>query len=366
MAKDYYEILGVSKNAPKDEIKKAYRRLAHKYHPDKGSGDDTKFKEVNEAYQVLSNDSKRQQYDTYGRVYEGAGAGSQPGWDFSGFSQGGGPFAGWDFSSAGQEGAEFDLNDIFDNFFGGQTTGRRVKRGRDISIDLEISFEESIFGTERKLLLSKLGTCDRCGGSGGEKDSVIEKCSVCQGSGKIHETRKSFFGQFTSLKECSKCVGRGTIHSKKCHQCGGRGLAQKSQEVSIKVPAGINDGEMIRLPGLGEVSQSGISGDLYVKIHVRKHSIFKREGNNLVIDMDIKISEAALGIEKEIKTLDGNIKLKIPEGIDSGEILRVRGKGVPFQRGGRGDLLIKIYARTPKKISRSAKELLEKLKKEGL
>lgn len=362
MAKDYYEILGISKNASKEEIKKAYRGLAHKYHPDKTKGDDKKFKEINEAYQVLSNDNKKQQYDTYGRVYSaeggsaygGEGAGSQPGWDFSGFSSEGGPDLNW------------DLNDIFDNFFNGQAAGRRVKRGRDISIDLEISFEESIFGTERKVLLSKLGKCDRCGGNGGEKDSVMERCSVCQGSGKIHETRRSFFGQFTSLKECNKCLGKGTIPSKKCHQCGGKGLMQKSQEISVKVPVGINDGEMIRMPGLGEASQGGISGDLYVKIYVRKQNIFKREGNNLIMDIDIKISEAVLGIEKEIKTLDGNIKLKIPAGIDSGEILRVRGKGVPSQRGGRGDLLIKIYVRTPKKVSRRAKELIEEIKKEGL
>jgi len=347
---NYYEILGVSRNASKEEIKKAYHNLAHKYHPDKTKGDDKKFKEINEAYQVLSDDKKRGEYDTYGRTFgEGQGQG----------------FNGFDFDFGGQ-GFGFDINDIFENFFGGQTGRTQTRRGRDISVDLELSFEEAIFGKEKRVLISKTSLCDKCHGSGAESPKDLQQCPVCHGTGKIHETRRSFFGSFTSLRECSKCLGQGNIPSKKCSNCRGQGVMMKTEEIIVRIPAGIQNNEMIKLTGLGEAVINGVPGDLYVKVYVAKHPLFKREGDNLTMDLDIKISEALLASEREIRTLDGIIKLKIPAGIDSGEILRVRGKGVVRRNGGRGDLMIKIFVRTPRKISSSAKKLIEELKKEGL
>lgn len=376
MPKDYYNILGIPRNATKEDIKKAYRKLAHQYHPDKTKGEDKKFKEINEAYQILSDDKKRSEYDTYGRTFEGQGAGGFGGagfGGFEGFSAKGGPSSGWDFDFSAQ-GVDFDIGDIFDNFFweGDTRSKTRKKRGRDISIDLEISFEEAVFGTERRVLLSKMSLCDKCHGTGAEPGAETQKCPICQGAGRVHETKKSFLGSFTTLRECTKCAGKGTIPSQKCGQCKGAGVLPKREEVTIKIPAGIQNGEMIKLSAMGEAVDNGISGDLYAKIYVARHSVFKREGGNLLMDLDIKISEALLGAERDIKTLDGMIKLKIPAGIDSGEILRVRGKGVPHQnsfhggQGGRGDLMIKIFIRTPKKISTRAKKIIDELKQEGI
>lgn len=356
---DYYEILGVARNATKEDIKKAFRKLAHKYHPDKSKGDDKKFKEISEAYQVLSDEKRRAEYDAYGRVFGGGGGGGPtPSWDFGNSG----------FSASGWGNADFDINDIFENFFSGQSQrGARTKRGRDISIDIELSFEEAIFGAERRVLLTKSSLCEKCKGFGAEPGSTTQKCSACQGAGKIHETRKSFFGVFTTYKECGKCSGKGSIPEKKCSSCKGDGVLMKNEEVIVKIPSGIQNGEMIKIIGMGEALASGIAGDLYVKIHVAKHSVFRREGENLIMDLDIKMSEAALGCEREIKTLDGVIKIKIPAGVDPGEILRIRGKGVPFyQKSTRGDLIIKLFVRTPKKISKKAKELIEQLKNEGL
>lgn len=363
--KDYYNILGIAKNATKDDIKKAYRKLAHKYHPDKTGGDEKKFKEVSEAYQVLQDDKKRAEYDTYGRTFDG---GSGPG---QGFGGQGFDFSG--FAGANGQGFEFDFGDIFENFFGGKGGGgrQRAKRGADIAVDLNISFEESIFGTERKVLLSKISVCHSCKGSGAEAGSELEKCSGCQGAGRVHENRRSIFGNVSTFKECSKCSGKGSIPSKKCSACGGRGVLKRNEEISVKVPAGIRDGEAVSMPGMGEAVAGGHSGDLYIKFNIGKHPLFRRDGNDLTMDMDVKMSEAVLGTEKDVKTLDGEIKLKIPAGIDSGEILRVRGRGVPVARDysgqkGRGDLLIRLLIRMPKKISKKTRELMDELKKEGL
>ena len=360
---DYYEILGVARNANKEDIKKAYRKLAHKYHPDKTKGDDKKFKELNEAYEILHDEKKRAEYDTYGKTSGGGGGGSSQG--FGGFDYG-------DFASGNGQGFEFDFGDIFENFFGGQG-GRRpkAKRGADIAVDLNISFEDSIFGTERKILLSKVSYCSVCKGSGAEPNSEMEKCPACQGAGRIHESRRSIFGAVSSFRECAKCLGKGTIPVKKCHACSGHGVSKKSEEITVKVPPGIRDGEAISLPGLGEAVAGGTAGDLYVKFTVGKHPIFRRDNLNLVMDLDVKMSEALLGVEKDIMTLDGLIKLKVPAGINSGEVLAARGRGVPQGHGlsgarGRGDLMIKIVIRTPKKISKKAKDLIEELKKEGI
>ncbi len=368
--KDYYQILGVARSASKEDIKKAYRNLAHKYHPDKAGGNEEKFKEINEAYHILIDDSKRAEYDRYGRVFNGNGGfsaqgGPASGWDFSGFDFGDIDFR--DFSAQGGPASGWDLGDIFGDILGFGARGRtRVKRGRDISIDLEISFEEAVFGVERKVVLTKLSVCEKCKGKGAEEGVNFKTCPVCQGSGKIHETKRSFFGTFTSLNECSNCHGRGRVPEKKCPACRGEGAFPKSEEVKIKIPAGMEDGQMIKLSGQGEAMPYGISGDLYVKIHSRPHPLFRREGNNLVMNLDVRLSDALLGGEKEIKTLDGAIKLNVPVGIDSGEILRVRGKGIPYGSGSRGDLLIKIVIKTPKRLSSRVKKIIEDLKKEGI
>lgn len=362
MAKDYYQILGVARNATKDDIKKAYRSLAHKYHPDKSGGNEEKFKEINEAYHVLVDDAKRAEYDRYGRVFSGAPGGPAGGFDFSGFD-----FRDFgDFSAEGARGFGWDLGDIFGDIFGFEGGRARVKRGRDISIDLEINFDEAAFGVERKVVLTKMGVCEKCRGKGAEEGAGFKTCPMCQGSGRIHETRRSFFGTISSRAECNSCRGKGKIPERKCANCKGEGVMPKSEEVSIKIPAGMEDGQMIKLSGRGEAISSGITGDLYVKVHVRPHPLFMREGNNILMDLDIRLSDALLGAEKTIKTLDGAIKLKIPVGVDSGEILRVRGKGIPDERGERGNLLIKIIIKTPKRLSNRVKKIIEDLRKEGI
>lgn len=288
--KDYYKILGVNRDASEDEIKKAFRKLAHAYHPDKSGGDEAKFKEVSEAYSVLSDKKKRQQYDAFGSAGPGAG-GFNPsdfGFDFSGFGT-----QGFDAS---------DLGDILSSIFG----GRRVRRGRDVAVDIELSFHDSIFGTDRKVVIN------------------------------------------------SKFV--------------------KQKEVSIAVPPGIDDGQMIRLSGMGETLEGGVPGDLYVKIHVRKHPYLRKEGYNLVMDLTVKLSEALLGSERTIATLDGEVTMKIPSGTKHGTILRIREKGVPYTgphitgapRGKRGDLYVRILVDIPEKLSKDAKKLIEELKKHGL
>lgn len=365
MNKDYYEILSVDKNASKEDIKKAFRKLAHQYHPDKKSGDEVKFKEVNEAYQVLSDDKKRAEYDSYGRVFSGAegfsaGGGPASGWDFSDFAQG--------FSAQGGQAGFGNLNDIFSEFFGGGIGGAatRMKRGRDISTELQIPFSEAVFGTERKILIKKISTCETCEGTGAKPGTEMEKCALCNGQGQIHETKKSFLGTFSSIRACEACAGSGSVPSKKCTSCKGSGVLKKQEEVSVVIPAGIRDGEMIRLTSMGEAISGGISGDLYIKINVLSHPVFKREGSNLVMDLNIKLSDALLGTEYALSTLDGNLKLKIPAGVSPGEILRVRGKGVPVSKTKRGDILIKINIKLPHKLSKKSKELIEKLKEEGI
>tara|TARA_B100000959_G_scaffold278311_1_gene336399 strand:- start:1218 stop:2273 length:1056 start_codon:yes stop_codon:yes gene_type:complete len=351
MSKDYYSVLGVEKNASKDEIKKAFRKLAHQYHPDKKGGNEGKFKEVNEAYNILSNDQKRKEYDTYGHAF--GNAGGFGGFDFSQFNQG-----------ATQGFNDFDLGDIFGEFFGGRRG--RTKRGSDISVDIEVNFYDSIFGTERKIILNKTSYCENCKGSGAEKNSEMEKCKTCNGKGRIHETTKSFFGTFTTEKECRECHGVGEIPKKKCRTCGGHGLIKKQEEISIKIPVGIEDGQMIRLSGAGEAIRGGVSGDLYVKVHIRRDQNFIKEGNNLVTTLNIKVTDALLGGEYTLNTLDGKLKVKIPEGVSFGETLRIKGKGVPMSGNSRGDLLIKINIELPKKLSKKAKKELEDLREEGL
>jgi molecular chaperone DnaJ len=356
MAKDYYETLGVSKSASKDEIKKAFHKMAHKYHPDKNKGDDSKFKEVNEAYQTLSDDQKRSQYDRFGS------AGPQ------GFNPGqGGGFGGFDFS--GQGGMEFDmgdLGDIFGDFFGGGMGRKQARRGRDISTEIDLTFEESIFGVTRTILLTKQSVCDICKGTGGKPGTKMDTCKTCNGNGQVREMKRSILGTFETRKTCDTCHGQGKIPSEKCTECRGNGVLNKQQEIEIKVPAGINSGEMIRMTGMGEAVQGGTAGDLYIKINVRSHATFKRDGLNLTLDLPIKLTDALLGMTYNLKTLEGNmVEVKIPEGINHGDLLRVKGKGVPSNRG-RGDIILRIQVQMPKKISKTSKELIQKLKEEGI
>lgn len=354
--KNYYDILGVGKTASEEEIKSAFRKLAHKYHPDKKGGDENKFKEVSEAYAVLSDKKRRAEYDTYGRTFaKGGPQGGFGGFDFSDF-QG--------FQGFGGQGVEFDLGDIFGDFFGGAQS--RAPRGRDVSIDIELSFREAIFGTERRVLVSKMNVCETCAGSGAKVGSKMVTCTSCNGKGEIRETRNSFFGSISTSRTCPKCHGRGEVPEASCPTCRGEGVLKREEEIHIVVPAGVEDGEMIRMPKRGEAVAGGAAGDLYVKLHVRPDREFVREGNNLLMNLPIKMTDALLGGEYRIRTLDGDEAITIPAGITHGELVRVRGKGVPNGRGSRGDLLVRVSIEFPKKLSRAARELIEKLKGEGL
>jgi molecular chaperone DnaJ len=364
MKKDYYEILGVNKSASKDEIKKAFYKLAHKYHPDKKEGDEKKFKEVNEAYQILSDDRKRSKYDQFGAGFENMQGGN------GGYQQSG--FGGFDFSGFQNGGsADFDfgnLNDIFSDFFTGGMGGRRseARRGRDISTEIQITFRDAVFGVDRKILINKTSNCDTCNGKGAKPGTKMETCKKCNGQGRIHEAKRTILGTISSTKICEVCLGVGEIPKEVCEKCRGAGVLRKEEEIALSIPAGIRDGEMIRMSGLGEAIKKGTAGDLYIKINVTAHPVFKREGHNLVMSLNLKLSDALLGLEYPIETLDGEIKVKIPEGVSINEILRVRGKGVPIGKGKRGDLLIKLNIKLPNKISRKAREIIEQLKKEGI
>lgn len=354
--RDYYEVLGLDKKASKDEIKKAFHKLAHKYHPDKKDGDADKFKEVSEAYSVLSDEKKRAEYDSYGRVFGSAGGGAGgfggAGFDFSQFQD---AFQGGGFG--------FDMGDIFSDFFGGQ--GGRSRRGRDISIDLELSFKDSVFGTKRKVLLAKTTQCETCKGSGAAQGTELITCTHCNGAGKVHETTNSFFGTITMQSACRHCKGSGKVPKEKCKTCRGEGVYKKQDEIEIAIPSGIEGGEMIRLTGMGEAVAGGMSGDLYVKVHVERDPRFKKEGANLATELSIKLSDALLGGSYAVHTLEGEESLEIPAGVSHGETLTIRGKGVP-SRGKRGDLLVKVKITLPRKLSRTARNLVEKLKEEGI
>jgi molecular chaperone DnaJ len=363
MKKDYYDVLGVSKGATDDEIKKAYRKLAHQYHPDKSGGDEKKFKEVNEAYQVLSDKAKRQQYDQFGQTFEHAGAGGQGfgGFDFSGFQGFNGQGFNFDFGESGFE-------DIFSDIFGGSARTRRKARGRDIQVDVEIDFSEMVNGTVRTVNLYKNQVCDRCQGQGGEPGTGVKTCPTCHGSGQVRTVRRSFFGSFSQVSTCSECGGSGSIFEKKCRQCGGTGRIKKEINSDVKIPAGISDGQTISLEGEGEAGERGARpGNLYVVVHVNKHNKFSRSGNDILSTEYIPFSLAALGGKIDIDTIEGNLVLKIPAGTQSGEIFRIKGKGVPDLHGrARGHHLVKVIVETPKNLSREQKNIVEEMKSAGL
>lgn len=354
MAKNYYDILGITKGASHDEVKKAYRKLAHEHHPDKQGGNADRFKEVNEAYSVLSDEKKRNEYDTYGRTMGDVGGGFDP----NGF--------GFNFNGAGGQFQDFDIGDIFGQFFGGGRGGVQQKRGSDISVDVETDFAEAVFGVEKTIRINKTSLCDACRGSGGEPGTDVKTCTTCNGAGQVHETKASFLGSFSTVRECHACHGTGKIPSVKCKKCHGAGVAKKQEEIKVNIPAGINDGEMLRVTGAGEAVAGGVAGDLYIKIHIKRHATLHKEGHNLVTNLKIKLTSALLGGEQTLETLDGPLTIKIPAGITHGEVLSVKGKGVPIGTSKRGDLLIKISIEIPAKLSKSAAKLIEELKKEGI
>lgn len=354
--KDYYQILGLERGATKEEVKKAFRKLAAKYHPDKATGDEEKYKEVTEAYAVLGDDKRKAEFDAYGHAFNGAGGagGFGGGFNWADFQQAGG-FNG--------QGFEFDINDLFQNFgFGGMG---RTARGRDVSIDINLTFKEAVFGATRKVLLTKTNTCTHCNGTGGKKDAGTETCGTCGGNGKLRETRQSIMGSFTTVRECSVCHGTGQIPKERCGYCAGAGVAKTQEEIVINVPAGISNGEVIRMTGRGEAMPHGEPGDLYIKVHVESHATIKRDGSTLTTALPIKLTDALLGNTYSVETLDGAVEIKIPAGISHGELLRIKGKGVPVN-GTRGDFMVKVSIETPKKLSRKAQKLVEELREEGI
>lgn len=360
MSKDYYKILGIEKSASQDDVKKAFRKLAHEYHPDKKTGNEAKFKEINEAYGVLSDNTKRKQYDAYGNAdfagAQGFGGGQGfGGFDFSGF-QGG--------FQQGNGSVEFDIGDIFGDIFGG---GRqRTQKGRDISTDMELTFEESVFGVEKNVILNKVSVCDTCLGTGAKKGSAMDTCTTCNGQGKVREIKRSIIGSFESVRTCETCHGNGKIPREKCETCKGKGILRRDEDIKVSIPAGIENGQTISYRGKGEAILDGEAGNLFIQIHVKPHPVFKKVGNDLYMDLRIKLTDAILGSHVDIKTLDGTITLTIPEGVNFFETLRVKGKGVPYAKGKRGDLFVRVVIEIPKKISKDVKKSVEDLRSKGV
>ena len=353
--RDYYEVLGVSKGASEDEIKKAYKKLARKYHPDMNPGDkdaEEKFKEVNEAYEVLSDSEKKARYDQFGF------AGVDPNFGAGGGGYGGG--AGFDFG---------DLGDIFGSFFGGGFGGGQTRRnpnapqrGESIRMNLTISFEEAAFGCEKELTIDRYESCETCRGSGAAPGTSPETCPDCGGSGVVQTRRQTPMGVFASTAPCSRCGGRGKIIKEPCKDCRGSGMVRRRRKIQASVPAGIDNGQTISIRGQGHAGKNGgPAGDLLVTITVRPHELFRREGTSVLCEAPITFPQAVLGAELEIPTIDGKVKYDIPEGTQSGTTFRLKGKGIPALNGrGRGDQYVTVYIETPRNLNREQKEALKK------
>ncbi len=360
MSQDYYTILGVSKNATNEDIKKAYRKLAHQYHPDKG-GDAEKFKQVSEAYQVLSNQEKRAQYDQYGRVFEnGQAGGGQAGFNGQGFD-----FNGFDIN-------DFNLGDIFGDVFGfggGRGKSRAKNRGDDIEIEIKLDLKDVLTGLKKTIYLGKMANCQRCNGAGGEPNTKVKQCFTCRGEGEVQELRKTMFGQVARFVVCPECKGQGRIPEKPCNVCSGEGRIKQDQKIDLNIPVGVDSGQVLKLESAGDAGiRGGKAGDLYIKILVKNHPVFQRKGDDLVTEKEISFSQAALGGEIEIKIIDGNIiSLKVPSGLQTGKVFKISGKGITHFNGwGKGNLYIKLVVKTPEKLTKKQKDLLEQLKKEGM
>ncbi|MFQ5815193.1 MAG: molecular chaperone DnaJ [Candidatus Hydrothermarchaeaceae archaeon] len=353
--RDYYEVLGVKKNATKDGIKKAYRKLALQYHPDRSKAPDAeeKFKEISEAYGVLSDDDKRQQYDLYGH----AGIDSRYtqedifrtinlddifrdlGFGFGGFGN------------------------IFEMFFGGGRRKAGLRRGNDLRYDLEVTLEEVYTGVSKRIKIGKREVCPTCEGSGSKPGSPPEVCGACGGTGEMRITKRTPFGHFTSISTCSKCVGEGSIIVDPCDECNGDGSVRRAKELEVKIPSGIEGGSRLRIPGEGEAGGRGAPpGDLYVVVHIAPHDVFERHGDDLYSEVPIGFDQAALGDEINVETLDGRARMNIPPGTQTGTIFRLKGRGLPSTRGYKGDIHIRVIVRTPTDLTKEQKRLLREFR----
>lgn len=349
-SKDYYEALGLKKGASDDEIKRAFRKLAIKYHPDKNQGNkeaEEKFKEINEAYQVLSDPEKKARYDQYGSA------------DFNGgFGGAGGGFGGFDFSDMG------GFGDIFDSFFGGGGSAQRrngPKRGSDLEYTINLTFEEAVFGTKKEISITRNETCETCHGNGAEPGTSAKTCPHCGGTGQVRVQRQTPLGSFVSTSTCDKCHGTGKIIEKPCHTCKGKGRVRKNRKITVNIPAGVDTGNVMPLRGQGEHGERGGSpGDLYVKIRVSPSRQFNRKGNDIYVDTHISMASAALGIEIKVPTVDGDVSYTVPAGTQSGTLFRLKGKGVPrVNSSGRGDQYVKVIVDIPKTLNEKQKEALK-------
>ena len=353
MAKrDYYQVLGVAKGTSEEEVRKAFRKKAMEYHPDRNKNPDAeeKFKEVNEAYQILMDPQKRAQYDRFGHagVETGAGAGFQR--DFEGFDIFGG------------------FGDIFESFFGdgtSRTRQRTAQRGSDLQYGITIPFKEAIFGTGREVDITRVEKCERCRGSGGEPGTSPTACSTCRGMGQVRRTQRNVFGQFSQVTTCPSCKGQGSTITSPCNICHGAGTEHHKRKIEVTIPAGVEDGVQVRYTGLGNAgSGGGPSGHLYIHVSVDEHRLFSREGDDIIYELPLNFAQAALGDEMDIPTLEGTETLKIPPGTQPGSVFRIKGKGVPRQNGrGGGDLLVPVQVQVPVSLDPEQRRLLEELSK---
>ena len=370
MSKDYYKILGVSNGASQDEIKKSFRRLAHEHHPDKG-GDQQKFKDINEAYQILGDVEKRKTFDQFGSAaFEQGGMGAGGFGGFGGFSAGGGSAYGGDPSGFNINMEDMgDLGDVLGGMFGfGGRRGGREARGQDIQVDVNLAFKEAVFGVEKEIKLYKNDSCTECDGSGGTKGSKMKECSACHGKGSVTKTQRTIFGSVQVQHPCVDCRGQGRVPEQSCSRCKGFGIEKRQKEIRVAIPAGISEGESIRVTGEGEHPGRGAKpGDLFLRIHVSSHPTFTREAGDIRSIVDIPYSTTMLGGNVDVETVDGPVTLKIPEGTQTGTIFKLRGKGVPFLRShGRGDHYVTVQAKVKTKLSREERSLLEKIRDAGL
>ena len=345
--RDYYEVLGVARSASPEEIKRAYRKLALQYHPDRNPNDpqaETRFKEINEAYEVLSDSERRQRYDTFGH----AGTQGMPGFDFGGAYGFGG------------------LNDIFDAFFGGAAAGRTrtgPRRGSDLRLELRITFEEAVFGVEKELTIPRAESCDSCHGSGAEPGTSPQTCPVCRGSGQVRRATQSIFGQIVNVATCSRCRGEGSVIDKPCRRCSGTGHVPGEKQVRVRIPAGVDSGSQIRLSGEGEPGpRGGAAGDLYIALQVKPHAVLQRNGTDVIYELPISVAQAALGDSIEIPTVDGPMQLEVPAGTQYGKVFRIHGHGIPHLRSGRrGDQLVYVRVVVPTSLTAEQRKALESL-----